>query len=315
MLPRMRHIALEIIVRTVFGVDDADGVRGLSRELSSVLRLGDLPMSTLWMGHLSERPERQKTWPWRKFLAPRARADELLYREIATRRARLDVGERKDVLGLLLDARDEDGHPMTDEEVRDELVTALVAGHETTAITLAWAFESILSHPEVLGRLREELATVVKGDDGSLDLERLGELSYLDAIIKETLRLRPVIAVVGRLLQRPMNLAGFEVPANTIVTPCVHLAHHDPEYYSDPEAFRPERFLGGNPEPDIWLPFGGGIRRCIGAAFAMLEMKVVLATVLSQHVPRLLDETPSRVVRRAIAFAPRGGVRVAWQPG
>jgi cytochrome P450 len=296
----------------VFGVEDAHALEPLAEALRRLLRLGDLPLSTLWMGFLSERPERQEKWYAHNLLKPRKQADVLLYEAIRARRAtQQGETERDDVLGMLLAARDEDGSPMSDEEVRDELVTALVAGHETTAITLAWAVQAIASHPEVRERLEAELREAgFVGEGGALDVERLGELEYLDAVIKETLRLRPVIAVVGRVLQVPMLVDGREIPAHTIVAPCVYLTHHDEQYYSEPEAFRPERFLGHTPEPDIWLPFGGGIRRCIGAAFASVEMKVVLATVLSRARLELVEQKAPRVVRRAIAFAPRGGVRV-----
>lgn len=312
LLPHFRHVTLEIILRTVFGVEEARALEPLARTLQRLLRLGDLPFSTLWMGYLSDRPERQQKWYVQNLLRPRRQADALLYQAIRARRASLH-GEidRGDVLGMLLAARDEDQSPMSDQEIRDELVTALVAGHETTAITLAWAVHAIASHPEVRARLLLELrerAFVLP--DGSLDVERVNELEYLDAVIKEVLRLRPVISVVGRVLQVPMVIDGRELPPHTIVAPCVYLAHHDPEYYPDPEAFRPERFLGQTPDPDIWLPFGGGIRRCIGAAFASVEMKVVLATVFARTNFELVDARAPRVVRRAIAFAPRGGVRV-----
>lgn len=312
LLPHFRRVTLEIILRTVFGVEEAEKLEPLANALQRLLRLGDLPFSTLWMGFLSAQPERQDRWYAQNLLRPRRRADALLYEAIRARRAALtDHSAREDVLGMLLAARDEDGSPMSDPEIRDELVTALVAGHETTAITLAWAVQAIASHPEVLARIQSELRErAFVAPDGSLDVERVGDLSYLDAVIKEVLRLRPVISVVGRVLQVPMQIDGREIPPHTIVAPCVYLAHHDPEYYADPEAFRPERFLGHMPEPDIWLPFGGGIRRCIGAAFASVEMKVVLATVLSRTQLELVSKEPPRVVRRAIAFAPRGGVRV-----
>jgi cytochrome P450 len=202
------------------------------------------------------------------------------------------------VLSLLLQARHEDGSPMSDKELRDELMTLLVAGHETSATSLAWALEALVRHPAVLARLRDEVDS--------------GEDAYLDAVIKETLRLRPVIALVLRRLTEPMEIGGRLLPAGATVAPCIYLLHRRADVYPDPRAFRPERFLERSPGTYTWIPFGGGVRRCLGASFAQFEMKVVLRELVSRLDLRAVRPRGERRVRRAIIFAPeRGGEIVA----
>lgn len=208
---------------------------------------------------------------------------------------------------MMLQARDDTGAGMTDPELRDELMTALAAGHETTATSLAWAFERLLSHPEVLVRLQDELQ---RAGGAEASPEALAALPYLDATVKEVMRLRPVIPLVGRVLQKPFRLGGYDLPAGTTVAANIFLAHRNPDVYPEPELFRPERWLGVQPDPASWLPFGGGLRRCIGAAFALYEMKIVLATILSSCEFELAQRTPARIMRRAITFWPEGGTRV-----
>ncbi|MGI8726450.1 MAG: cytochrome P450, partial [Solirubrobacterales bacterium] len=210
--------------------------------------------------------------------------------EISDRRRASDLSERTDILSLLLQARDEDGEPMSDEELRDELVTLLVAGHETTATSLAWAIERLARHPSKLQRLREEVAS--------------GEDDYLRACVQETLRLRPVIALVNRTIKEPFEISGYTLPVGAKVAPCIHLVHRRGDIYPDPEAFRPERFLEQAPGTYTWIPFGGGVRRCIGAAFAQFEMEIVL-----RELVRRWEITPTRAadernLRRAITETP-----------
>ncbi|HEY8865620.1 MAG TPA: cytochrome P450, partial [Solirubrobacteraceae bacterium] len=186
--------------------------------------------------------------------------------------------------------------PMSDRELRDQLLTMLVAGHETTATALAWAFERILRHPEVLRRLRAELAE--------------GRTAYLDAAIKETLRLRPVVPITARKLTVPFELGGRTYPAGTVLMPCIFLLHRNPEIYERPDEFRPERFLDWQPPPYAWIPFGGGGRRCLGAGFALAEMRAVMQTVLTRVELRAASQRDERVVRRAFTLSPRDGTRV-----
>jgi cytochrome P450 len=218
--------------------------------------------------------------------------DSLLYEEIAQRRRAGDLEHRADILSLLLQARHAHGdRPMSDVELRDELMTLLVAGHETTGTALAWAIERLARHPEKLARLTEEVAA--------------GHTDYLDAVITETLRLRPVISIVARHLTEPVEIGGHRLPAGVTVTPAIYLVHRRPEIYPDPEAFRPERFLEAAPGTYTWIPFGGGVRRCLGAAFAQLEMRVVLSELVRRRSvgPARPDSEPT--LRRAITETPR----------
>ncbi len=306
--PHMQSITLEVILRTVFGVDEGAGLVELRDQLRRVLGVVDSPASSFLLVPAFRR--KLGPWaPWDRFVAELERANALIYREIARRRASsASSAERSDMLSMLLEARDEAGAPLSDVELRDELVTALVAGHETTATALSWAFERILATPEVYARVREELSAVLGG--GPLLAEHLGRLEYLDATIKEVLRLRPVIPMVGRKLHAPLRIGEWEIPPGFAVAPSIYLTHRRPDVYPDPEAFRPERFLGKRPDPYSWLPFGGGVRRCLGMAFALYEMKVVMATVLARVSLELAQPAPIRTVRRAITFSPEGGTRV-----
>ncbi|HEX8648412.1 MAG TPA: cytochrome P450 [Thermoleophilaceae bacterium] len=289
--PRMQAITLEVIMRTVFGVDEADRLDRLRAALLGLLEW-TTSRSRLFMvaGLGQQRVGRSRLLGLAR---TRAAVDELVYDEIRRRRDDPTAPERDDVLSLLVQARDEDGEPMTDAEIRDELMTLLVAGHETTATALAWALEQLARNPDVLARLGE-------GEDEE----------YLDAVVYETLRLRPVIVAVVRRLKEPLELGDWRLPAGVTVSPCVYLVHRDPAIYPEPEAFRPERFLDSPPGTYTWIPFGGGVRRCLGASFAQLEMKTVLATILRHARLRPTAEPPERIVRRAITFVPERGGRV-----
>jgi cytochrome P450 len=299
--PHMQRVTLDIILRTVFGVgaDERARLDALRDALTTIL---DGQASTI--GALAGAPVFRRSFfglsPWDAFQRALRRADELIHAQIAQRRA--DAAPRDDVLSMLLAARDEEGRPMTDAELRDELMTLLAAGHETTATMLCWAFELILGDPQVEARLRAEIA--------GADAAAIGRLPYLDAVVKELLRLRPVIPAVGRVLTAPMTLAGHRLPARTLVVPAVYLVHHRADVYPEPEAFRPERFLDNKPDPYAWLPFGGGVRRCLGMAFAIYELKVVIAAVLERVRMRRVRREPARVVLRGFTFAPEGGAEV-----
>ena len=225
--------------------------------------------------------------------------DAVLFEEIRRRRADPDGAEGDDIFSLLLAARDENGEPLTDQELRDELMTLLVAGHETTATALAWLLERVTRSPRVLGRL--------------LDEHRSGGDAYLDAVIKETLRLRPVVPAVIRRLQAPIELGPWDLPAGVYVAPSIYLLHRRPDLYPEPLEFRPERFLGDDPPGTYeWIPFGGGIRRCLGASFALFEMKAVVSTILERAELRPAPgAAPERTTRRAITLAPTRGGRIA----
>jgi cytochrome P450 len=288
--PTMQAITLEVIMRTVFGVRDAPRLERLGEALRNSLGFASEPLRMAILAAFGPRRVAELGWVRAK-LEP---TNELIYEEIHSRRSAPDLADRTDVLSMLLQARHDDGTEMSDEELRDELMTLLVAGHETSATALAWALDALTHHPAVLARLRDE---VDSGDD-----------AYLDAVVKETLRLRPVIALVLRRLIEPMEIGGRVLPAGVNVAPCIYLLHRRADVYDEPRAFRPERFLESSPGTYNWIPFGGGVRRCLGASFAQFEMKVVLRELVSRLDIRAARPQPERRVRRAIVFAPaRGG--------
>ncbi|HMC06816.1 MAG TPA: cytochrome P450 [Solirubrobacterales bacterium] len=289
--PRLQALTLEVILRTVFGLDPGARLDELRDLLTEILDFGSKPYSML--------PPLQRNYagrgPWARFVRLRARADELVFELIDERRA--EGSNRDDILAMLLSARHEDGTPMSDEEIRDELMTLLVAGHETTASELAWAFERLAREPAVLDRL---LAEVGSGDGDA----------YLMATIQETLRRRPVLPnAEPRLVKQPFEVGGWIYPPGVCLIANAYLVHHDPDVYEEPYAFRPERFLDEQPGTYTWIPFGGGRRRCIGASFAMLEMKIVLEAVLATHRIVPADGTLELTRRRSITFSPRLGAR------
>jgi cytochrome P450 len=287
--PGMQAITLEIILRAVIGVDATQRRDALRPVLRDAIDF-DVVTMLAWLF-----PALERTPQWRRFQATLGRADALLHDEIARRRA--EPGE--DILSLLLEP-DADGGRMTDAELRDQLMTLLLAGHETTATALSWALERLARHPRVLARLR---ASLDEGDD-----------AYLDAVIKETLRVRPVIFDVIRRVAQPVEIGGRTLPAGAAVMPPIGLIHADPDVYPDPDAFRPERFLDAPAGTYTWLPFGGGTRRCLGAAFATFEMKRVL-----HHVVERFDIAPSTMrdepaVMAHVTLVPRHGARVVLTP-
>ena len=288
--PAMQAITLEVILRTVFGVTEAGRLERLGSALRDSLNWASQPRTMAQLALLGARRISERG-TLRKALDP---TDALIYEEIRARRDAPDLAERDDVLSLLLQARHEDGSPMSDEELRDELMTLLLAGHETSATALAWALDALTHHPAALERLRDEIDA---GGD-----------AYLDAVVKETLRLRPVIALVLRRLVEPMEIGGRMLPAGVNVAPCIYLLHRRADVYEDPRAFRPERFLEKPPGTYTWIPFGGGVRRCLGASFAQFEIKVVLRELVARLDIRAARAEPERRIRRAIVFAPhRGG--------
>lgn len=289
-----QRITLAVIMRAVFGVHDEERLTRFGHLIetfaSRVNAITAFPMLRRNLGRWS---------PWPRFLRAREALDEFIYEEIALRRSEVESGEEghDDVLSLLLSARHDDGSPMSDEELRDELVTVLGAGHETTATALAWAIERLLRTPRALQALRESLAT--------------GEDDYLDATIKETLRARPVIVDVARKLTSPASIGGYELPAGTFVMPAIAAMHYREDLFPNPEEFRPERFLDGKPDTYVWIPFGGGVRRCIGAAFAEYEMRIVLRAILERAELSAPDPKPEKVKVRNITLAPGKGTLVS----
>lgn len=287
-------ISLEIIIRAVFGVEEPERRRQFHEALVEYVE-AYTPMLALVKGL---RQSFGGLGPWARFQRKVARLDALLTEELGRRRA---SGEgREDVLSLLLSARDEDGQPMTDTEVKDELRTMLIAGHETTAIGMTWALHHLHRNPEARRRLEEELAPLGPKPEP----EALTRLPWLSAVCDESLRLHPVIHLVTRKLRRPFTLRGYELPAGMGLMVAIIRIHAHPTVYPEPERFRPERFLERKYSPFEYLPFGGGNRRCLGAAFALYEMKVVLGSLLAAHRFESTQDTPIRPVRRHVTMSP-----------
>ncbi|HXS33497.1 MAG TPA: cytochrome P450 [Solirubrobacterales bacterium] len=281
--PRTQDLTLRIILRAVFGLDPGARFDTLRKRLQEMLEFGDKPISLMPppKDSLAARIA-ESVGPFAHFLRMQEEVDELLFELIRERRA--EGVERDDVLAMLLEARHDDSSPMSEQEIRDELMTLLIAGHETTASSLAWAFERLGHDPRVLSRLVEEIDA--------------GEDAYLTATIQETLRIRPVLPnVAPRLVAKPIEIGGWTYPAGCSLVLNSYLIHHEPEIYPEPDSFRPERFLGEQPGTYTWIPFGGGRRRCLGASFAMLEMKIVLRSALSTFELQP-DATGAEVARR-----------------
>jgi cytochrome P450 len=298
-----QEITLDIIIRTVFGMDDETRAADMARAMRETLELATnplllVPALQVDLGPLS---------PWGKLVRKRKAADALFYAELKRRRASQDAS-RQDILSLLLRARDDDGSAMSDLELRDQLVTLLVAGHETTATALAWTFRWLLANRSLYRELEDEV--LASTENGKLIAERLARLPLLDATIRESLRLQPVVPMVGRIVQKPFKLAGYDLPEGTAIGPSIYLIQRRYGLYQDPSKFDPRRFIEHKFSPHEWFPFGGGIRRCIGMAFAIYEMKMIIGAVLAR-ASLLLEETePPAMVRRSITLAPKGGVRV-----
>ncbi len=294
LLPSTQQLTLDVILRAVFGVEAGPRQDELKRRLRSMIdpvsnRLGILLMVLMRSGNEQAM---------RRFEERRRLVDELIYDEIARRREVPDLEQREDVLSMLLLARDEDDRPMTDEELRDQLVTLLVAGHETTATGLAWAFDLLLRNPRVLAELQRAVA---EGDD-----------AYVDAVAKEVLRIRPVVPGVGRVVRGgPFELGGYTLSEGTEINPSISVIHRRAASFAGPRDFRPERFLEEDP-PDTytWIPFGGGTRRCLGASFALFEMRVVIRRVIERTVLEAASSKPERVERRGVTMVPKTGTRV-----
>jgi len=289
--PSMQSITLDVIVRVVFGMDASARRDELRRHILAVSGLGRNPFLLFATRDRKLGPHA----PWARFIRARDALDAALAAEIRQRRDAPDLEQRNDVLSQLLLAKDDQGRAMTDEEVRDELVTLLFAGHETTATSLAWAFDLLLHNPRVLRRLVSDL------DSGALE--------YLDATIMETLRVRPVVALVDRHVRQAVRIGEQTIPAGAVACPNIYLVQRRADLYQDPAVFDPDRFVGQTPPAFGWFPFGGGIRRCLGASFATFEMRIVIPEVLHAVTLRPASRRPARIRREAVTFVPHDGAR------
>ncbi|HYW21608.1 MAG TPA: cytochrome P450 [Nodularia sp. (in: cyanobacteria)] len=305
--PSMQDISLQVILRAVFGLKQGDRYQQIKEVLTEMLDTFNSPLSAVFFFFKSLQRDLGAWSPWGKFIRRRKQFNELIYQEIQERRHHPE-SQGDDILSLLLSARDENGQGMTDVELRDQLMTMLFAGHETTAITLSWALYWVHYIPEVREKLLQELNSI---NVANADPTVITQLPYLNAVCSETLRIYPVVFFsLPRILKAPMQFMGYDLPKGTTLSVCTYLTHHRPDIYPEPQRFRPERFLERQFSPYEFIPFGGGNRRCIGAAFALFEMKLVLATILSNYSLELLDQVPLKPVRRGIVFAPNGGVHL-----
>jgi cytochrome P450 len=294
LLPSLQSLTLRVILRAVFGYGPGAAQDELRRRLRAMVEPLSRPRGLLLVSAVVRGRDNRRA---AKFAARKRAVDVLLYAEISRRREQPDLAERDDVFSALLLAEDQEGARLTDQEVRDELLTLLLAGHETTATGLAWTFDLLLHSPRVL-------ETASRRED-----------RYLDAVVKEALRIRPVIPGIGRVVrEQPFRLNGYEVPPGIEINPSIRTIHRRADLYPRPSEFTPERFLADDaPDTYTWIPFGGGTRRCLGASFALMEMRIVLARILERAQLRAVDTSTAKAQFRAITLSPQGGVRVVQE--
>jgi cytochrome P450 len=306
---QMQSISLQVIVETVFGIREGERYQEIKHLLSSMLDIFRMPSMAAVLFFPSLQKDFGPWSPWGKFMRTQKKVDNLLYAEIAERRANPDFS-RTDILSLLMSARDEAGQPMSDLELRDELLMLLFAGHETTATAMSWALYWIHRQSEIKEKVLQELATLGNNPNPN-DIARL---PYLTAVCNETLRLYPVAMLTFiRRVEEPVEVLGYHLEAGTILGGCIYLTHHRPEIYPNSKQFKPERFLERQFTPYEFMPFGGGARRCIGEALAMFEMKLVLATILSRYELALAEQKLEQPRRRGVTLAPGTGVKMVMK--
>ena len=306
-LPSMQAISFQVILKAVFGLEDGPRYEKLKELLIAILNPKRPLLRVVMLLFPLLRRDLGPWSPWGNFMRQRQQIDELIYAEIRERKEQPDEPSRSDVLSLMISARDEQGQPMTDVELRDELMTLLVAGHETTATSLAWALYWIHHLPQVREKLLQELDSLGENPDPNT----IFRLPYLNAVCSETLRLYPVaMLTLNRLVKSPLEIMGYQFEPGTLLIPSIYLTHHREDLYPQPKQFKPERFLERQFAPYEYLPFGGGNRRCLGMAFALFEMKLVLATVLSRWQMELANSKPVEPVRKGVLLTPAEGVRM-----
>ncbi|MDJ0509053.1 MAG: cytochrome P450 [Crocosphaera sp.] len=301
-----QDISLQVIMEAVFGITQGERYQKLQQLLKQLLDNFNSPITSALLFFPGLQQDWGKWSPWGQFVAQRKAINELLYAEISDRHANPDVN-RQDILSLLMEARDEQGERMRDEELRDELITLLIAGYETTASAMAWALYWLHYHPQVREKLLEELDTLSPSAEG-MDIFRL---PYLTAVCNETLRLTPSgMLTFPRVPQETVEIAGYTFEPEDMIMGCIYLTHRREDIYSNPEHFNPERFINHQYSAYEFMPFGGGARRCMGEALAQFEMKLVVATIMSEYQLRLADSKPETQKRRGLTLAPANGVKM-----
>lgn len=302
----MQNISLQIILQAVFGLYEGDRANQIKYLMGQMTDLFRSPLTSAALFFTGLQKDLGAWSPWGNFIRQKEKLDKLIYQEIGDRRANLDPNQT-DILTMLLSSTDEDGNGMADIEVRDELLALLLAGHETTATAMAWALYWIHQLPEVKQKLQFELSNI---SDRS-DWMNIFKLPYLTAICNETLRIYPVAMLTfPRVTEEPVEMLGHRIEPNTILSGCIYLLHHREDLYPEPEKFKPERFLERQFSPYEFMPFGGGARRCVGEALAQFEMKIVLATIMSNYDLELCDRHPVKPQRRGVTLAPANGLKM-----
>ncbi|MGB5770468.1 MAG: cytochrome P450 [Crocosphaera sp.] len=302
----MQEISLKVIMEAVFGITQGERYQQLEKLLKKLTDIFNSPVTSAFLFFPSFQKDWGKWSPWGQFLRQRQAIDELLYAEISDRHTNPDP-DRTDILSLLMAARDEEGQPMSDQELRDELMTLLIAGHETTASSMAWALYWLHHTPEVKAKLMDELNTLSPTAEGM----EMFRLPYLTAVCNETLRLTPVAMLTfPRVAQETVEIAGYTFQPGDTIMGCMYLTHKREDLYPKHQEFNPERFLDRQYTPYEFIPFGGGSRRCMGEALAQFEMKLVIATIVSQYQLKLVDTQPETQQRRGLTLAPARGVKM-----
>ena len=311
LVDEVREITFDIILNAIFGMDeDSSRFNTLTKSLHDLNHVISKPYSVITLLVPFLHRNLGFLTPWAKIMKLRQAVDACLFEEISARQ-KVNLDSRVDILSLLLQARDETGNLMTAQEIRDEMLALLLAGHETSTTGIAWSFYGILSNHHVLKKLKDELHQFVS-DDTEL-VSNLDKLVYLDATVKEALRITPVLPYSLRITNEAYQLRGHTIPKGTVISPCMYLAHHDSEHWTEPHKFMPERFLNSTENPYTYVPFGSGIRRCIGAAFAQYEMKIIIAQILMRIKLKLKDNYIAKPERKGPVIAPSGGVPVIIQ--
>ena len=301
-----QDISLEVILEAVYGLQGGERRQEIKQLLTNISDIFRSPLTSAFLFFSSWQKDLGTWSPWGYFLRQQQKLDRLIYQEITERRKE-NLQKRQDIFSLLMSARDEQGQPMTDQELRDELITLMLAGHETTATAIAWALYWIHRLPKVRSKLLAELDSVGESPEPMA----IAKLPYLDAVCKETLRICPVAMLTfPRVVQEPIELLGYHLEPGMILVGCIYLAHQREDIYPDHKQFKPERFLEKQYSPSEFVAFGGGVRRCIGEALAQFELKLSLATILSQYELELANQKLEKPKRRGVTLAPANGVKM-----
>ena len=304
-----QEVSLQVILEAVYGLQDNKRSTKLKQRIAKLANIFESTLTSAFLFFPWLQQDLGAWSPWGNFIRQQKAIDEAIYQELATRRTQ-DNSQRQDILSLMMSAKDEAGEGLKDIELRDELMTLMLAGHETTATAIAWALYWVHRHPEIKTKLEAEIASLGANPDPM----EIAKLPYLDAVCKETLRIYPVAMLTfPRVVQEPTELMGYKLETGQVLMGCIYLLHQREDVYPEPLKFKPERFLEREFDPYEFFPFGGGKRRCIGEALAKLEMKLVVATIIAQYDLELIDNKPEIPVRRGVTLAPKTGVRMMFK--